>query len=74
MPKFPRNVKQNQAIRAFIRLGGTEVPYQGKGSHRAVLMPNGHTAIIPNGTLPVGLLAAAVKASSVSAEEFIEAL
>jgi hypothetical protein len=74
MPKFPRNVKQNQAVRAFVRLGGREVPYQGKGSHRAVLMPNGYTAIIPYGTLPVGLLAAVVKAGNVSAEEFIEAL
>ena len=74
MPKFPRDVKQNQAVRAFVRLGGTEVPYQGKGSHRAVLMPNGYTAIIPYGTLPVGLLAAVVKASSVSAEQFIQAL
>ena len=73
MPKFPRNVKQNQAIRAFIRLGGVET-YEGKGSHRRVLMPNGQKLTRPAGTLTIGLLTDAVKQAGVSVDEFIEAL
>jgi predicted RNA binding protein YcfA (HicA-like mRNA interferase family) len=73
VPKIPRNVKQNQAIRAFIRLGGVET-YDGKGSHRRLLMPNGRKLTIPAGTLTVGLLADSLKEAGLSVEEFIEAL
>jgi len=40
MPSLPRNVTQDQVVRALIRAGGVEVRGLGKGSHRSVRMPN----------------------------------
>jgi hypothetical protein len=74
MPRVPRDVSQQRAIRAMIRLGGTEIPGRGKGSHRTVLMPNGFKAVFPAGTLKTGLLADQLKGSEISVEDFIEAL
>ena len=73
MPKLPRNLSQDRAVRAFVRAGGVEVPQRGKGSHKAVLMPNGHLAILPM-KLKVGLLAAQIRDSGMSVEEFVELL
>jgi len=49
------------------------VPGRGKGSHLAVLMPNGHLVILPR-TLKVGLLAREIRASDLTVEEFIDLL
>lgn len=73
MPRLPRNVKQSEAIRAMIRLGGVEIPGRGKGSHRSVLMPNRYIAVFPM-TVKTGLLSSILKASDVSVDEFIQAL
>ena len=73
LPKLPRNLSQGRALRAFIRAGGAEVRDRGKGSHRAVLMPNGHLVVLPM-TLKVGLLATQIKAAELTAEEFIDLL
>ena len=50
-----------------------EVPERGKGSHRAILMPNAHLVILPM-TLKVGLLAAQIKDADLTLEQFIENL
>jgi hypothetical protein len=71
--RLPRDVSQERAIRAFVRLGGQEVVRRGKGSHRAVLMPNGHLAILPF-RLKVGLLADQIKESGLTVEDFIDNL
>ena len=55
MPKLPRNVSQERAIRAFMAAGGEEVKL-GKGSHCAVRMPNGALLVLPM-RLKTGLLA-----------------
>jgi hypothetical protein len=73
MPKLPRNLGQAQAVRAFVRAGGVEVKGRGKGSHGAVLMPNGHLAILPI-KLKVGLLAAQIRDSGMTVEEFLDFL
>jgi predicted RNA binding protein YcfA (HicA-like mRNA interferase family) len=49
------------------------VPRRGKGSHRAVFMPNGHLVILPV-RLKVGLLSGQIRDSGLSLEEFIEHL
>ena len=74
MPKLPRDLTQEQAIRALIRCGGAAVPRQGKGSHRKVIMPNCYTAVFPYGRLRLGLLAAALKGAELSVEDFLDAL
>ena len=73
MPKLPRNLAQARALRAFVRAGGREVPRRGKGSHRAVLMPNGHLVILPV-RLKEGLLSGQIRDSGLTLEEFIEYL
>ena len=73
MPKLPRDLSQQQAIRAFVRLGGEEIQRRGKGSHRAVLMPNGHMVILPM-RLKVGLLGEQIKESGLSIDEFVDVL
>ncbi len=73
MPKFPRDVSQAEAIRAFVRAGGVEVPRQGKGSHRAVVMPNGKKLVLPYRLKP-GLLSDMVKEAELSVEAFIDLL
>jgi len=72
MPKTPRNVKQAEAIRAFVRAGG--VQRRGRGGHQFVKMPNGATLSIPTGTLKVGLLETLVKRAGISMDEFLELL
>ena len=64
MPRLPRDVGQQRAIRAMLRLDGVEMPGRGKGSHRSVLMPNGFTAV---------LLADQLKGSEVAIQDFIDA-
>ncbi|MBI4236475.1 MAG: type II toxin-antitoxin system HicA family toxin [Chloroflexi bacterium] len=66
-----RNVRQEEAVRAFVRLGGIE--RRGKGSHRVVNI-NGRNLSIPHGILKVGLLTSLIKMAGVSTEEFLDAL
>lgn len=72
MPKTPRNVRQSQAIRAFVRAGGIE--RTGKGSHRVVKMPNGHVVSLPAGVLKTGLLDFEIKQSGLTLDQFLDLL
>ena len=73
MPSL-RNVRQQEAIRAFCRLGGEEKPRsRGRGSHRVVNL-NGQNLVIPDGILKIGLLKNLIKISGVSEEDFLEQL
>ena len=66
-----KNVRQDEAVRAFVRLGGEE--RRGKGSHRIVKM-NGYTLSVPHGILKVGLLRRLIKLSGKTEREFQENL
>lgn len=66
-----RDVRQEDAVRAFVRLGGIE--RRGKGSHRVVNM-NGRNLSVPHGILKTGLLRHLLKLAGVSEEQFEEAL
>jgi predicted RNA binding protein YcfA (HicA-like mRNA interferase family) len=70
--QFPRDIRQREAINAFLRLGGRE--RTGKGSHRVVKMPNGANLSVPSGVLKVGLLKHLVRVAEVSEEAFLEAV
>jgi predicted RNA binding protein YcfA (HicA-like mRNA interferase family) len=72
LPKVPRNVRQAQAIRAFVRFGGTE--RTGKGSHRVVKMENGHVVSLPSGIIKAGLLESEIKRAGMTVEQFIDLL
>ncbi len=72
MPKLPRDLSQDDVIKALMKAGG-EVTEQGKGSHVAVRMPNGHLAVLPR-TIKVGLLASQLRESGMSIQEFIDKL
>jgi predicted RNA binding protein YcfA (HicA-like mRNA interferase family) len=74
VPRFPRDVTQEQAIKAFVRCGGIAIAREGKGSHRKVVMPNGQTVTLPYGRLKTGILASAVKQADLSVQKFINAL
>jgi predicted RNA binding protein YcfA (HicA-like mRNA interferase family) len=67
-----RNVRQEDAIRAFLRAGGQE--RQGKGSHRIVRMPNGRNLAIPSGVLKIGLLKHLIKMADINEEKFLSLL
>ena len=69
--KSLRNVRQAEAVRAFVRLGGQE--RKGMGSHRVVNM-NGVNLSIPSGTLKVGLLNHLVSIAGVTQEQFQDVL
>jgi predicted RNA binding protein YcfA (HicA-like mRNA interferase family) len=73
MPKLPRDLSQEQATRAFVRSGGVVDTSRGKGSHRAILMPNGHLVILPM-RIKVGLLASQIRDSAITVEEFVDNL
>ncbi len=54
-----RGIKGKDAIKAFIRAGGTEKP--GKGDHINIKMPKGIIITIPDkGELKIGLLKGAI--------------
>ncbi len=63
-----RNVRQKEAIRAFVRLGGVE--RQGKGSHKVVNI-NQVNLSIPHGILKEGLLRRLIELSGFSVEDFL---
>ena len=63
------NVKGKDAVRAFIKAGGTV--RKGKGDHVNIKMPDGQLITIPvAGTVKIGLLKAAVRKAGLSDEEF----
>lgn len=63
------NVKGKDAVRAFVRVGGTV--RAGKGDHVNIKMPDGQLITIPiSGTVKIGLLKAAVRKAGLSYEEF----
>jgi len=72
MSPMLRNVRQQQAARAFVRAGGRQ--RAGKGSHQLVTMPNGRHLSIPAGVLKVGLLKHLIKMADISEEEFLRLL
>jgi predicted RNA binding protein YcfA (HicA-like mRNA interferase family) len=67
-----RNVRQDAALRAFVKAGGVE--RGGKGSHRNVKMPNGKLVTLPGGVLKTGLLRHQIKLAGLTEEEFNELL
>ena len=71
MRRSLRNIRQQEAVRTFVRLGGVE--RRGKGSHRVVNM-NSMNLSIPHGILKEGLLRRLIKIAGLTEEEFLEAL
>ena len=65
------NIRQREAVRAFIRLGGVE--RRGKGSHLIVNL-NQKNLSFPHGVLKEGLLRHLIKLSGFTEEEFLDAL
>jgi len=61
-------VKGKEAVRVFIKAGGTV--RTGKGDHVNIKMPNGQLITIPvSGELKIGLLKAAIKKAGLNEEE-----
>ena len=71
MRRSLRNVRQREAVQAFVRLGGTL--RQGKGSHKVVNL-NGMNLSIPKGVLKEGLLRRLIQISGVTEEDFLREL
>jgi len=68
-----RGLKGRDAVKAFVRAGGTV--RQGKGDHVNIKMPNGQLITIPvSKELKIGLLKAAIRKSGISEEEFLQHL
>ena len=67
-----RNVRQADAARAFIKLGG-EDRFTRK-NYRMIRMPNGNLVVLPSGVLKVGLLISQIRHAGLSEDEFEEAL
>jgi len=66
-----RNVRQREAVRAFVKLGGIE--RRGKGSHRVVNI-NQMNLSIPHGVLKEGLLRRLIQLSGFTVEDFLREL
>ncbi|MBA7676897.1 hypothetical protein ES703_85142 [subsurface metagenome] len=71
MRRSLRNVRQREAVRAFVRLGGIE--RRGKGSHRVVNI-NRMNLSIPHGVLKEGLLRRLIQLSGFTVEDFLREL
>ena len=68
-----RNIKGNDAIKAFVRLGGIE--RKGKGDHVNIKMPNGMIITIPgNKVLKIGLLKSVIRKAGITDEQFLDLL
>jgi predicted RNA binding protein YcfA (HicA-like mRNA interferase family) len=73
MGKELRGIKGKDAMKAFLRAGGTEKP--GKGDHINIKMPNGMIITIPDrGELKVGLLRSAIHKAGLTEEQFLDLL
>jgi predicted RNA binding protein YcfA (HicA-like mRNA interferase family) len=66
-----RNVRQREAVRVFVKLGGIE--RRGKGSHRVVNI-NQMNLSIPHGVLKEGLLRRLIQLSGFTVEDFLREL
>ena len=66
-----RNIRQGEAVRAFVRLGGIE--RSGKGSHKVVNI-NKMNLSVPHGVLKEGLLRRLIQLSGFSVEDFLREL
>lgn len=71
MRRSLRDVRQIEAVRAFVRLGGIE--RRGKGSHRVVNI-NQMNLSIPHGVLKEGLLRRLIQLSGFTVEDFLKEL
>lgn len=71
MPRL-RNVKQDEAAKAFIRLGGEDRGT--KKNYRMIRMPNGSLLQLPSGTLKIGLLTSQMRRAGLTVDQFEEAL
>lgn len=67
MPSL-RNVRQSEAVRVFLALGGQERGT--KKNYRMVTMPNGALLSIPSGTLKRGLLQRLIRDADLTVEQF----
>ncbi len=72
MARVPRDIKQDEAIRAFVRAGAVE--RKAKRGHRALRAANGALLSLPSGTLKVGLLEKQIKRAGMTIQEFLELL
>lgn len=66
-----RNVRQREAVKAFVKLGGVE--RSGKGSHKVVNI-NQINLSIPHGVLKEGLLRKLIQLSGFTVEDFFREL
>jgi len=66
-----RNIRQEDAVKALVRLGGAE--RRGKGSHRVVNL-NGYNLSVPAGILRIGLLKRLIKLSGRTEQEFLDSV
>ena len=73
MPELPRDLTRDEVVKVLVRAGGTEVKDAGKGSHRAVEMPNSHAAIVPRKVKP-GLLSGVIRSSGLTLDQFLRYL
>ena len=71
MRRSLRDVRQREAVQAFVRLGGTE--RRGKGSHKVVNI-NQVNLSIPHGILKEGLLRRLIQISGFTVEDFLREL
>ncbi len=69
-----RNVRVEQSIRAFTRLGYEVVRV--RGSHYILKHPERGALVLPfhRGTIKVGIIMDAIKKSGISVEQFLELL
>jgi predicted RNA binding protein YcfA (HicA-like mRNA interferase family) len=67
-----RNVRQDEAVGAFRRLGGVERAT--KKNYRMVTMPNGALLAIPGDILKIGTLRSLIRYAGLTVAEFEEAL
>ena len=65
-------VRQAEAARAFIRLGGEDRAT--KKNYRMIRMPNGQLIELPSGILKTGLLRSQIRRAGLTVEQFMEAL
>ena len=66
-----KNIRQGEAVRAFVRLGGEE--RRGKGSHQIVNL-NQVNLSVPHGILKEGLIRHLIKIAGLTEDEFLEAV
>lgn len=65
-----RSVSGKEAIKAFLKAGGTV--RHGKGDHVNIKMPNGQLITIPtSGDLKIGLLKSAIRKAGLDDEKFV---